>query len=103
MDLTYDITPIGIVALATLSVIYGLALAFIGDVRIGYEWLITAVAAFIAAFIASEYLAMQSFEPLWEGIAVVPAIVAGVLVGFVADLIARFATGGSLTQGPRAI
>ena len=103
MDLSFDITPLGIVVLAVLAVIYALALTFVGDVRAGYEWVATSLATFIAAFVASEYLAMQTFEPVWEGIALVPAIVAGLVVGFGVDLLTRYLSGGSLTHGPRPV
>jgi hypothetical protein len=103
VDLSFDITALGIVALALLSVLYGLALTFIGEVRVGYEWLITSLAAFIGGFVASEYLAVQSFEPVWEGIALVPAIVGGLVAGLAIDLLARYLSGGSLTHGPRPV
>jgi hypothetical protein len=103
VDLSFDITALGVIAIALASVLYGLALALIGDVRVGYEWLLTALAAFLGAFIASEYLTMQSFAPVWEGIALVPAIIGGAVVGFMVDLITRFASGGSLTHGPHPV
>ena len=103
MDLTFDITALGLLAIAVASVLYGVALALLGDVRVGYEWFITALATFIGAFIASEYLAMQSFEPVWEGVALIPAVVGGAVTGFVVDLITRYSSGGSLTHGPRPI
>ena len=103
MDLTFDITLLGIIVLAVASIVYGVALAFVGDVRTGYEWVGTAIAAFIGSFVASEYLTMQSFQPVWEGIALVPALVGGLAVGLVVDLLMRYSTGGSLTHGTRPV
>ena len=103
MDLSFDITVLGIALLAVLAVVYGVALSLFGDVRFGYEWLVTAVAALIGAFIASEYLAMQSLGPVWEGVALVPAHVGGLVAGFVVDLATRYFSGGSLTHGQRPI
>ena len=103
MDLSFDITALGIVVLAVASAGYGLGLALLGDVRVGYEWLLTAGATFVGAFVASEYLALQSFAPVWEGVAVVPAVIGGLLAGFVVDVLTRYMSGGSLTHGPRPI
>jgi uncharacterized membrane protein YeaQ/YmgE (transglycosylase-associated protein family) len=103
MDLSFDITALGIVVMVIGAVVYGLALALVGEVRIGYEWLLTALAAFLGAFVASEYLTLQSFAPVWEGIALVPAVIGGAVTGLVVDLITRFASGGSLTHGPHPV
>jgi hypothetical protein len=40
---------------------------------------------------------------VWEGIALVPAIVGGLIAGFAIDLLARYASGGSLTHGSRPV
>lgn len=101
MDLSFDITALGLVAIAAASVLYGLALAVVGDGGVGYEWLLTAIATFVGAFIGSEYLGLTSYAPIWEGIALVPAVLGGAVTGFVVALVTRYAGGGSLTHGPR--
>jgi hypothetical protein len=71
---------------------------FVGDARTGYEWLIDAVAFAIGAVVASEFLVgMRTFEPVYDGLALVPALVGGLAVGLVVEVITRFLTGGHYT------
>jgi hypothetical protein len=37
----------------------------------------------------------QTIEPVWEGVALLPALAGGVVLGVIADVVVRFATGGS--------
>ena len=96
MELTTDMGALAILTLAVGSLVLGIVLHLIGDVEFGYEWVITSVAAFAGGFIISEWVvAFQSVGPVWDGMAVVPAIGGALVVGVVTDALVRFATHGS--------
>lgn len=96
MEFTTDIGAAAIVSLAVGSIALGVVLHLIGDVEFGYEWVVTAVAAFAGGFIASEWItSFRTVEPVWDGMAVVPAIAGALIVGIVVDAIVRYATHGS--------
>jgi uncharacterized membrane protein YeaQ/YmgE (transglycosylase-associated protein family) len=50
-----------------------------------YRWVVNAIAAFAGATVAGEWL-LPAVDPQFEGIAVLPAIVGGLVVGAIADL-----------------
>jgi uncharacterized membrane protein YeaQ/YmgE (transglycosylase-associated protein family) len=80
------------------SLLFGAVAQFIGEPRSGYEWLVDAVAFAIGAIVASEFvIAWQAFQPVFEGLAIVPAAIGGLLVGGLVDLVTRYVTGGSYT------
>lgn len=78
------------------ALVLGVIAQFIGAPRTGYEWLITAVAAGVGALFASEFItAWRTFEPVFDGLALVPALVGGLVVGVIADMLTRYSTGGT--------
>jgi uncharacterized membrane protein YeaQ/YmgE (transglycosylase-associated protein family) len=80
------------------ALVFGGIAQFIGEARTGYEWLVDAIAAGIGALIGSEFIiAMQAYGPVWDGLALVPALVGGFSVGVVVELVTRYGTGGSYT------
>ncbi len=98
MDLSIDMGVWGAVLLIVGALVIGVAAQFIGTVKTNYHWIIVAVAALVGGLITSEFVVdWRTFEPVWEGLALVPALIGGLVFGIVADVIARFATGGSYT------
>jgi hypothetical protein len=96
MELTTDMGAAAIVSLAVISIALGVVLHLIGDVEFGYEWVVTAIAAFAGGFIASEWItSFRTVEPVWDGMAVVPALAGALIVGIAVDAIVRFTTHGS--------
>ena len=96
MELSFDMGAVAITVLGVGAVALGLALQAVGDTRFGWEWAITAVAAFIGGVACSEWIVgFQTFEPVWDGMAVVPAVGGLLVVGVVVDAIIRFTTHGS--------
>jgi uncharacterized membrane protein YeaQ/YmgE (transglycosylase-associated protein family) len=100
---------VGMSAFAALLLIVG-ALAIgviahlIGTVRIGFEWLVTAVAALVGGYLGSEALGtVSTLGPVFEGLYILPAIVGALVVGFVVDAITRYLTSGSYLPEPRPI
>ena len=90
----------GAVLLVVGAVIIGVVAQFIGDTRTGYEWIATAIAAGIGALVASEFIvAWRTVDPVWDGLALIPAVIGGLVVGVVIDAATRFATGGTYMHG----
>lgn len=86
------------------GVIFGLIAQYIGETRTGYEWLVDGVAAVLGAVIASEFIvSMRTFEPVYDGLAIVPAIVGGLVLGIVVEIATRYVTGGKYTTRPMAV
>ena len=97
-------SALAVVALIGAAVVIGAVLQFIGDVTIGYEWSVAGLAAIVGGWIGSESLgALSSWGPAWEGMFLLPALIGAVVLGFVVDLVVRYATGGSLVHHPRPI
>jgi hypothetical protein len=86
------------------ALIISLALSFIGDVTIGWEWAPTAVAAVVGGWIGSEALgAVSTWGPEFEGLFIVPALIGGLVFGIAMDAVLRFATRGSYIHHPQPI
>jgi uncharacterized membrane protein YeaQ/YmgE (transglycosylase-associated protein family) len=77
---------------------------FIGEPRIGFEWLFTAAAVLVGGWLGSEAFGSASTWGLeFEGLYVLPAIIGGVILGAVVDVVVRYLSGGSYTHEPRPI
>jgi len=91
----------GWAALIVGALVFGVAAQFVGETRTGYEWLVDAVAAGIGALVASEFIvAWQGFAPVFDGLAIMPALIGGLVVGIVAEVATRYLTGGTYTGRP---
>ena len=98
MDLGISIGIGGWIVLVAGALVVGVVAQLIGDTETNYEWVVTAIAAFLGALVASELVVVwRGFEPVYDGLALVPAVAGGLAVGIVADLVTRFGTGGSYT------
>ena len=103
MDFAIDLGVWGLVVLIVGAAVIGAAFQLVGDSRFGYEWMTTGIGALVGGFVASEWIVgLRTFEPVFDGLALVPALVAGLLVGAVADVVVRYGTGGSWLHGPHA-
>lgn len=88
-----------LIALAALG--FGVVAQFIGETRTGYEWLVDGIAFAIGAVFASEFItAWRAFEPVWDGVALVPALIGGLVVGVVVEVATRMITGGTYSGRP---
>lgn len=91
----------GWVALIAGAIVFGLLAQFIGEARTGYEWLGDAIAAGIGALVASEFIVgWQAFAPVFDGLAIVPALIGGLVVGVVVEVATRYLTGGTYSGRP---
>jgi uncharacterized membrane protein YeaQ/YmgE (transglycosylase-associated protein family) len=98
MDLTAALLLIG------GAVVIGVAAQLIGEVRIGFEWIFTAIAALVGGYLGSEaFGTLSTWGPVYEGLYVVPAIIGGVVLGVGVDAVTRYVTEGSYVHAPRQI
>ncbi|HEX5825700.1 MAG TPA: hypothetical protein VFY18_14675, partial [Candidatus Limnocylindrales bacterium] len=76
----------GWILLIVAAVVLGAVVQFVGEPRTGFEWLAVAIAAGIGALVASEFIvSWRSFEPVFDGLALVPAVIGGLVVGLVVE------------------
>jgi uncharacterized membrane protein YeaQ/YmgE (transglycosylase-associated protein family) len=100
MDFTIELGFGGWFLLISASLIFGAVAQLIGETETGMEWLIDAIAFFVGALFASEFITgWTTIEPVWEGLALVPALVGGVVVGVIVEVATRFMTGGHYVAG----
>lgn len=82
------------------ALLFGVVAQMIGDTETGFEWLIDAIAFGIGALAASEFVtAWQTAGPVWDGLAIVPALIGGLVVGLVVEVATRMVTGGKYSGG----
>jgi uncharacterized membrane protein YeaQ/YmgE (transglycosylase-associated protein family) len=100
MEFTIVLGLGGTALLIVGAVIFGVVAQFIGEARTGFEWLVDAIAAGIGALVASEFIVgWQAAGPVWDGLAIVPALVGGFVVGLLVEVATRYLTGGRYTHG----
>jgi uncharacterized membrane protein YeaQ/YmgE (transglycosylase-associated protein family) len=91
----------GWILLIVGALLFGVVAQFVGDTRTGVEWLVDGVAAAIGALAASEFIvSWRAFEPTWDGLALVPALIGGVVIGLVVEVTTRYMTGGTYSGRP---
>ena len=96
MEFSFDIGILGALVLAFGALALGVALQLLGSYEQGYEWLVTGVAAFIGGFVASEFIVgWQAWEPVFDGLALIPALIGAIVVGVPVAVVTRLSTGGS--------
>lgn len=99
MELVITLGIAGWVVLIVGSLVFGVAAQVIGETRTGYEWLVDSVAVAIGALVASEFIvAWQAMGPVFDGLALVPALAGGLAVGLVVEVAMRYVTGGRYTH-----
>jgi len=104
MELALDMGIGGWLVLLAGALLFGIVAQFIGEARTGYEWLADAIAAAVGAVVASEFIiSARIFEPVWDGLAIVPALVGGLVLGVIVEVITRYLTGGRYTTRPMAV
>lgn len=101
MDFAISLELGGAVVLIVGALVFGAIAQFIGETRTGFEWLVDAIAFGVGALVASEFItSWRTFEPVWSGLAIVPALIGGLVVGIVIELATRYTTGGTYTHRP---
>lgn len=96
MAFAIDMTAWGALLLVAGAIVIGLIGQALGDVRLAWHWAIVAIFALVGGLAASEFIVdWRAFAPVWEGLALLPALVGGIVVGAVGDVIVRYWSGGS--------
>jgi hypothetical protein len=96
MEFSYVIGLWAIIALIVGSVFVGVAIQLLGEPSFGYEWLTTAIGAGVGAFVASEFIVgLRAWEPVFDGLAVAPAVVGGLVVGAIVAIATRLLSSGT--------
>jgi hypothetical protein len=97
-------STLALIVLIVGALVLGGLSQFIGETKIGFEWLIVAPAVLVGGWLGSEaFGAASTWGPVFEGLYIVPALIGGVVLGAVADVIVRYLTGGSYVHEPRPI
>jgi uncharacterized membrane protein YeaQ/YmgE (transglycosylase-associated protein family) len=92
---------VGWIVLVVGALAFGAIAQFVGETRTGYEWLGDAIGFGIGAIVASEFIvALQSFGPVFDGLALAPALVGGLVLGLVVEVATRYLTGGTYSDRP---
>jgi len=93
----------GWILLIAASLVFGAIAQYVGETRTGWEGTVDAVAFGIGGLIGSEFIvATQAYGPVWDGLALVPALIGGLIVGLIAELSTRYVTHGSYAHHPTA-
>lgn len=92
------------VLLVVGALVIGVVAQVIGEVRVGWEWAATGAGALVGGYLGSEALGGLSTWGLeFDGLFVLPALIGGLVVGFIVDALSRYTTEGSYTREPRPI
>jgi len=103
MELAISLGIGGWLVLLAGALLFGVLAQLIGETRTGYEGLVDGIAAAVGALVASEFIiSARTWEPVWDGLALVPALIGGIVVGVVIELATRYLTGGRYTTHPMA-
>lgn len=91
----------GLIVLVVGALAFGVVAQFIGETRTGYEWLVDAIAAGLGALVASEFIVgWRAIEPVFDGLALLPAVIGGLVVALIVEVLTRTVTGGSYSGRP---
>ncbi len=89
----------GWIAVIVVALAFGAAAQLIGETGTGFEWLADGIAVGLGAIVASEFIvAWRGFQPVFDGLAIVPALVGGAVAGVGAELATRYLTGGTYSS-----
>jgi hypothetical protein len=95
---------VGLLLLAGGALVLGVIVQLIGETRTGYEWLVAGVAALAGGWLASEaFGTISTTGPVVESLYLLPALVGGIVLGGLVDIVVRTMTGGSYVHHPRPI
>ena len=101
MDLAISLGVGGWILLVAAALLLGVVFQLFGQGGSTYGFVIDAVALFIGALFASEIVvAWRTVEPVWDGLALVPALLGGLALGLVVDLATRYLIGGRTAGRP---
>ena len=95
MELAFDMGPGAWILVVGAAAAFGLVAQLVDDGMSLIGWFIDAVAFAAGAVFASEVVtSFRTVEPIWDSLALIPALAGGVLIGLVAEVIVRIIAGG---------
>ena len=98
MEFAFDVGFAGWIVLIAGAAIFAFVAPLFGR-SVEFESIVDGVAAFVGAVIASELvIAWQAFAPVYDGVALIPALAGGIVLGVAADVVMRL-VGGSQPSG----
>lgn len=95
-------TLLGWISVIAGALIVGAVAQWLMPARMPFRWVVTALAAFVGAVVTSELL-FSGYTPEFEGMAVWPTIIGGLLVAIVVDVIAQYYAGRQSTGHGAAV
>jgi uncharacterized membrane protein YeaQ/YmgE (transglycosylase-associated protein family) len=103
MEFAIALGFVGWIVLIVGALVFGAIAQLVGETRTGFEWLGDAIGFGIGALVASEFVvALQTVEPVWDGLALAPALIGGLVLGVVVEVATRYVTGGTYSGRPMA-
>jgi uncharacterized membrane protein YeaQ/YmgE (transglycosylase-associated protein family) len=104
MEIAFALGLGGWAVLLIGALLFGVLAQFVGETRTGYEWLVDSIGAGVGAVVASEFIiGWRSVEPVFDGLAIVPAVVGGLVLGLIVEVATRYLTGGRYLGRPIAV
>jgi hypothetical protein len=86
------------------AIAVGVVAQLLGDVTTGWEGVIAGIAAGVGGWLGSEaFGTLSTWGYAFDGLYVLPALVGGVVLGFVIDAMVRYSTQGSYVHHARPI
>ena len=83
------------------ALVLGIGAQVIGHPPTAYQWVFDAVGAGIGAIVASELIvALRDVGPVWDGLALVPALIGALVVIAIVEAASRYLTGGTYSGRP---
>lgn len=99
----FGMTLLAGILLVVGALALGAIAQYVGQVRIGYEWVFTAAAALVGGWLGSEaFGTLSTWGPVFDDLYILPALIGGFIVGGVVDFVVRRYTGGVYFE-PRPI
>ena len=92
--MTLDMTFLAFAVVIVIALAIGALVQVYMSPKTAYEWVITAAGVALGAWFASELTWTQwftntDFGPTWEGILIVPAVIGGLILGAIFEIVAR--------------
>ncbi|CAN5768420.1 hypothetical protein BH23CHL7_BH23CHL7_05330 [soil metagenome] len=90
-EFTISLELLGWLVLIVGAIVIGIAVQLIGEGAFTFEFVATAIGAGIGALVLSEFIVeMRAFAPVWEGLAIIPALAGGMIVGAIVAVVTRY-------------
>jgi hypothetical protein len=92
--MTFDMSFIAFAVVILAALVIGVLVQMYLNPKTPYEWAITAIGVAVGAWFFSELNWTQWFSgtnlgPSWEGLLVIPAILGGLVLGAIFEVVAR--------------